>query len=418
MSDNATANATFDDRQTRDPATREAELFERLRLHLAATLPRTPALRDHLGDIDPNAVTDRTALSRLPILRKAALMARQQDDPPYGGFLPEGALPPRTFVSPGPIHEPQPLGADPYASARALHAAGFRPGDVVINCFGYHGTPGGFILDEGARALGCTVYPAGPGNTDATVVAMRALAARRPVHYVGTPDFLKVLLDRADGEDRPSSLIGRALVSGGALFPAMRDAYAKRGVSVLQCLATADVGVIAYETATGDGPDPGMVVSEDLIVEIVTPGTGDPVEPGEVGEIVVTPLDTIWPLVRFATGDMSRVLSDASTPRYTNMRIAGWMGRADQRTKVKGMFVDPAQVAKLRARFPDMTRARLVVMREGDTDAMVLRYQGGASASEVETAMREEFALGGQAERVDDIPADGIVIEDTRTYDT
>ena len=418
MTGNPAANANFDDRETRDPATREAELFERLRLHLATTLPRTPALREHLGAIDPNAITDRAALARLPVLRKNALMERQQADPPYGGFLPEGALPPRTFVSPGPIHEPQPLGADPYVSARALHAAGFRPGDTIANCFGYHGTPGGFILDEGARALGCTVYPAGPGNTDATVAALRALAAKSTVHYVGTPDFLKVLLDRIDGEDSPSTLISRALVSGGALFPAMREAYAKRGVSVLQCLATADVGVIAYETASDGALHPGMVVSEDLIVEIVTPGTGDPVESGEVGEIVVTPLDTIWPLVRFATGDMTRVLEGPLPSAHTNMRIAGWMGRADQRTKVKGMFVDPAQVAKLRTHFPAMTRARLVVTRENDGDAMVLRYSGEAEPSEVETAMREELALGGRAERVDDLPADGIVIEDTRTYDT
>ena len=403
----------YDAAETQAPERREANLFHRLRGHLRDILPRTPGLARHLGEVDPDSITDREALAALPVLRKPELMAMQAEHPPFGGFLPEGATPPRVFVSPGPIREPQPVDADPYASARALHAAGFRAGDTLVNCFGYHGTPGGFILDEGARALGCVVYPAGPGNTDALV---EALAAFRPVGYVGTPDFLKTVLDRAGEKGADLSSVDRALVSGGALFPSLREDYASRGVRVMQCYATADLGVIAYESASDGAVHPGMVVNEGMIVEIVVPGTGDPVAPGEVGEIVVTSLDPTWPLVRFATGDMSKLLDGASPCGRTNLRIAGWMGRADQRTKVKGMFVDPAQVARI-VRGLDLTRARLIVRREGDADAMTLRYVGSAEPSDVAAALREETGLGGKAERADELPADGVVIEDVRDYD-
>ena len=403
----------FDERETGDPAARESALFARLAAHLASVVPRTPLLREHLNGIDLAGVGNRAALAALPVLRKDALREQQERHPPFGGLLPEGTVPPRVFVSPGPIREPQGAGADPYRAARALHAAGFRPGDRVVNCFGYHGTPGGFILDEGARALGCSVFPAGPGNTDATVAAMRAFAF---THYCGTPDFLQSLLDRAEAENGEPLGVTHALVSGGALFPAMRDGYGARGVRVMQCLATADLGVIAHETASGNTIHPGMVVNEDVIVEIVTPGTGDPVEPGEVGEIVVTTLDPSWPLVRFATGDMTRELDGPAPSAHTNTRIAGWMGRADQRTKVRGMFVDPAQVAALRRRFPLIERARLVVTREGDADAMELRVVGDVDADEVTGAMREVFALRGTVRRVNELPADGVVIEDARDY--
>ena len=403
----------YDAAETQDPERREADLFRRLRGHLRDLLPRTSALRSQIGDVDAESLTDRAALAALPVLRKPELMAMQAERPPFGGMLPEGAMPPRVFVSPGPIYEPQPSGADPYASARALHAAGFRAGDTIANCFGYHATPGGFILDEGARALGCTVYPAGPGNTDALV---EALAAFRPVGYVGTPDFLKTVLDRADEKGADLSSITRALVSGGALFPNLREEYAERGVRVMQCYATADLGVIAYESEADGEIQPGMVLNEGLIAEIVTPGTGDPVAAGEVGEIVVTSLNPDWPLVRFGTGDMTKLLDGASACGRTNRRIAGWMGRADQRTKVKGMFVDPAQVARVVSRL-GLERARLVVARENDADAMVLCFVGDAEPQAVAAALREETGLGGAAERAEALPADGIVIEDARDYD-
>ena len=390
----------------------------RLGAHLAALAPRTPALARQLGVTDPARVTGRDALAALPVTRKPELMAMQADAPPYGGWLPDGAVSPRTFVSPGPVHEPQPTGADPYGAAAALRAAGFGAGDVVVNCFGYHGTPGGFILDEGLRALGATVFPAGPGNTDQTVATLGAL---RPVGYVGTPDFLKVLLDRAAEAGTDLSSITRALVSGGALFPSLRDGYAGRGVSVLQAYATADAGVIAHETMANGALDPGMAVSDRMVVEIVTPGTGDPVGEGEVGELVVTLLSETWPLLRFGTGDLTRWIA-APSPGGAPGRIAGWMGRADQRTKVKGMFVDPAQIARVVKAHPNVVRARLVVAREGEGDAMVLRVVGSGAGEKIDpgavaATLRAETGLRGAVEIVDALPADGIVIEDARDYD-
>lgn len=379
---------------------------------------RAPGWARHLGgaDLDVNDldVNGRDALARLPVLRKPDLMAMQAADPPFGGLLPEGATPPRLFVSPGPVNEVQLAGEDPYGARAALEAAGFRPGDALVNCFGYHGTPGGFILDTGAGALGCPVFPAGPGNTDATVAA---LAALRPRGYVGTPDFLAVLLDRGREAGADLSSIEIALVSGGALFPAMREDYAGRGVAVMQCYATADAGVIAHETRTNGELDPGMVVHDRLIAEIVTPGTGDPVEDGGVGELVVTLMDAHWPLVRFGTGDLTRWLVPPA-PGGAPARIAGWMGRADQRTKVKGMFVDPAQVARVAKAFPAVSRARLVVTREGGTDAMVLRVTGeGIDTDAVAERLRAETGLRGAVEVADALPADGTVVEDARDYD-
>ena len=385
------------------------ELGRRLR----DTVERAPGWAAHLEGSDLD-VTDRAALARLPVLRKPDLMAMQAARPPFGGLLPQGALPPRLFVSPGPVYEVQPAGEDPYGARAALEAAGFREGDALVNCFGYHATPGGFILDTGAAALGCAVFPAGPGNTDQTA---QALAMLRPRGYVGTPDFLKVLLDRASEAGPDLSSIEIALVSGGALFPSLRDEYAERGVRVMQCYATADAGVIAFETRTDDGLDPGMAVHERLIVEIVVPGTGDPVGEGEVGELVVTNPDRNWPLIRFGTGDLTR-WTETPSERGAG-RIAGWMGRADQRTKVKGMFVDPAQVARVAKAFAGVSRARLVVSREGDADAMTLRVVGeGVEADAVAERLRAETGLRGAVEVVDDLPADGIVVEDARDYET
>ena len=401
----------MDGRETRNAEAREADLFERLAPHLRQAVAAAPGLARHLEGCDLD-VTDRAALARLPVLRKSDLMAAQREDPPFGGFVDEAQLAgSRIFLSPGPIWEPQGQGEDPWQSARALHAAGFREGDRVLNALGYGPTPGGFILDAGARVLGCMVYPAGAGGTEGTVAAIGAL---RPDGYVGTPDYLKALLDRAREDGVDASSITKALVSGGALFPSMRTEYGERGVAVMQCYATADLGVIAYEV-DAEGAQ-GMVVSEDLIVEIVRPGTGEPVAPGEVGEVVVTTFSSVYPLVRFGTGDLSAEATGTFDDGHTNMRLKGWMGRADQRTKVKGMFVDPAQVAAI-VRRTGIAAARLVVTRDGDADAMELRYRGDAEATGVAEALRAETGLRGTARRVDDLPNDGKVIADERDYE-
>jgi phenylacetate-coenzyme A ligase PaaK-like adenylate-forming protein len=380
-----------------------------------------PGLAKWLDGIDPETIRDRTALASLPVLRKAELMELQAANPPFGGFANLAALKGgRVFQSPGPLWEPQGLGADPWASARAFHAAGIRAGDVVHNAFAYHMTPGGFILDEGARALGCMVFPAGTGNTDMQVDAAAAL---RPSVYCGTPDFLKVMLDRADETGKDLSSFRLGLVSAGALFPSLRAEYRQRGVNVLQCYATAEFGVIAYETAALDGaPYPGMVVNENLIVEIVRPGTGDPVPGGEVGELVVTNFNLAYPLVRLGTGDLSAVLPGQSPCGRTNTRIKGWMGRADQRTKVKGMFVDPKQIAELLRRHPEVGKARLVVTRDGERDAMALHVEpataGRPDAAAIEASLREITKMGGTVALVDrgSLPNDGKVISDERDY--
>ncbi|MBZ8132741.1 phenylacetate--CoA ligase family protein [Afifella sp. IM 167] len=413
----------FDILETRPREERERAFFARFVPFLTEALLAAPGLAEHLAGIEPTAVTDRAVLSRLPVLRKSRLMELQAKDPPFGGFVPKAALRgARVFMSPGPIWEPQGLDADPWHAARALHAAGFRPGDTVINCFGYQMTPGGFILDEGARALGCTVYPAGPGNTEAHAAAVAALKADG---YLGTPDFLKVILEKADGTGADVSSLKRALVSGGALFPSLREAYAARGISVMQAYATADVGVIAYEGRTADGEVcPGMIVDESVLVEIVRPGTGDPVPDGEVGEVVVTTLNPAYPLVRFATGDLSAVMPDTSPCGRTNMRLKGWLGRADQRTKVKGMFVDPVQIAELLKRRPEVAKARLVVLRENERDRMILMVEASRegdirSTEEIAAALTEITKLRGEVEEVapGSLPNDGKVISDERKYD-
>ena len=402
----------MDGREATEPQAREERLFARLREHLPEAAKAAPGLGRHLEGHDLGAVTNREALARLPVLRKADLMAAQGANPPFGGFVDEARLAgSRVFLSPGPIWEPQGEGADPWQAARALHAAGFRKGDRVLNALAYGPTPGGFILDAGARALGCTVFPAGAGGTQASVQAIEAL---RPQGYLGTPDYLKVLLDQAATDGVDASSLGKALVSGGALFPSMRADYRERGVAVMQCYATADLGVIAYETDP-EGAN-GMVVSEDLIVEIVRPGTGDPVPPGEVGEVVVTTFSRTYPLVRFGTGDLSAELEGEFDDGRTNMRLKGWMGRADQRTKVKGMFVDPAQVAAV-VRRAGMTGARLVVSREGTGDAMELRYTGESDEAAVAEALRAETGMKGTAVRVRELPNDGKVIADERDYE-
>ncbi|WP_425417043.1 phenylacetate--CoA ligase family protein [Oricola indica] len=408
----------FDELETRDSEVREQALFERLPHFLAAAVAVTPGWRKRLADVDLKAVSSRDALDALPVLRKPELMEAQAAEPPFGGFADPTTLDgSRVFMSPGPVWEPQPPGLDPWHGARAFHAAGIRKGDLVHNALSYHMTPGGFILDSGARALGARVFPAGVGNTEQQV---EAAAFLKPDAYAGTPDYLKVMLDKADETGHDLSSIRKALVSGGALFPSMRADYAERGVSVMQAYATADLGVIAYESMLDGQPLPGMIVSEDMIVEIVRPGTGEPVPAGEVGELVVTSFNAAYPLIRFGTGDLSAVLDERSPCGRTNMRIKGWMGRADQRTKVKGMFVDPKQVDAVVKSVPGIARARLVVDRAGDGDAMTLMVEAAPGASpDVEAlsnALIAHTKLKGAVEIASGLANDGKVIDDRRDY--
>jgi phenylacetate-CoA ligase len=401
----------YDALEIRAPAEREADLFARLPDILRKAMA-APAYAERLAGIDPAAITSRAALARLPVLRKSDLPALHKAAPPFGGFVagPAGSFG-RLFTSPGPIFEPEAMHADPWRGARALFAAGFRPGDVVLNTFSYHLTPGGFIFDSSARALGCAVIPAGPGNIDAQ---FELIAAYRPVGYSGTPDFLKILLDASAGRDVSS--IKRALVSGAAFPKSLQDEIKSRGVDAYQAFGTADLGLIAFETSARDG----MIVNEELIFEIVRPGTGDPVAEGEVGEIVVTSLDPDHPWIRLAVGDLTAALSGQSPCGRTNMRIKGWMGRADQTTKVKGMFVRPEQVAEISKRHPELGRLRLVVTRDGEADVMTLKAEAAASDAglrEAATAtLRAVTKLSGAVDLVPtgSLPNDGKVIADER----
>jgi phenylacetate-CoA ligase len=403
----------YDTLETRDPAAREADLFARLPDVLRKAMA-APAYATHLAGIDPAAVTGRAALARLPVLRKSALPALHKAAPPFGGLVAgaPGSFG-RLFTSPGPIFEPEPVHADPWRGARALFAAGFRPGDIVLNTFSYHLTPGGFIFDASARALGCAVIPAGPGNTE---TQYELIEAYRPVGYCGTPDFLKILLDGAASGGRDVSSIRRALVSGAAFPKSLQDEVKSRGVDAYQAFGTADLGIVAFETPARDG----MVVNEDLILEIVRPGTGDPVSEGDVGEIVVTSLDPHHPWIRLALGDLTAVLSGPSPCGRSNLRIRGWMGRADQTTKVKGMFVRPEQVAEIASRHPELGRLRLVVTREGETDIMTLSCECGSPGEALQQRLAETLRnvtkLGGTVDLVPmgSLPNDGKVIADER----
>jgi phenylacetate-CoA ligase len=403
----------YDTLETRNPAEREAELFSRLP-HLLRKAMAAPAYAERLQGIDPASVTSRAALARLPVLRKSDLPALHKASPPFGGLVsgPPGSFG-RLFTSPGPIFEPEPDHADPWRGARALFAAGFRRGDVVLNTFSYHLTPGGFIFDASARALGCAVIPAGPGNTEAQ---FELIEAYRPVGYSGTPDFLKILLDAADSAGRDVSSIKRALVSGAAFPKSLQDEIKSRGVDAYQAFGTADLGLIAFETSAREG----MVVNEDLILEIVRPGTGDPVAEGDVGEIVVTSLDLHHPWIRLALGDLTAALPGRSSCGRSNMRIKGWMGRADQTTKIKGMFVRPEQIAEIGKRHPELGRLRLVVTRAGETDVMTLKAEAANPDTKLQqtvtATLRGVTKLNGSVELVPigTLLNDGKVIADER----
>jgi len=399
--------------ETRSPEARAAALAAALPRAVAAALAGAPAMAAHLGAVDAAAVVDRAALARLPVLRKSELSAAQKAAPPYGGFATGRAADfDHAFQSPGPIYEPGRRGGDWWRIGRFLRACGIGRGDVVQNCFSYHLTPAGMMFESGAAAVGAAVIPAGTGQADLQAEAAAHLGATA---YAGTPDFLKVILDRADELGLRLGFT-RAAVSGGALFPALRAGYAERGIACLQCYATADLGLVAYESAGGEG----MIVDEGVVVEIVRPGTGDPVPEGEVGEVVVTTLNPDYPLIRFATGDLSAVAPGPSPCGRTNMRIRGWMGRADQTTKIKGMFVRPEQVAALVARHPEVRRARVVAERAGDADRMrVLVEAEAADPRALAESVQAVLRLRGEVEIVPpgSLPNDGKVIEDRRSYD-
>ncbi|MAX74584.1 MAG: AMP-dependent synthetase [Nioella sp.] len=401
----------FDKLETRSADQRAADMARALPEQIA----RAKALAGYatsLAGIDPASVTDRTALAALPVLRKSEIGKAQAGEAPLGGFAGPVSGFAHIFQSPGPIYEPGNIGDDWWRMGRFLHAAGVGKSDIVQNCFGYHLTPAGMIFESGARAVGATVLPAGTGQTELQARAAHDIGVTA---YAGTPDFLKVILDKADQMGLSLS-ITKAVVGGGALFPSLRQEYADRGIACLQSYATADLGNIAYESAAIEG----MIVDEGVIVEIVRPGTGDPVAEGEVGEVVVTTLNPDYPLIRFATGDLSAVMAGESPCGRTNMRIKGWMGRADQTTKIKGMFVRPEQVADLVARHPDLTRARIVAEREGEMDVMQVQLETEATdASVYEQSVLDTLKLRGRIEivPVGSLPNDGKVIEDRRSYD-
>src|SRR5579872_2449311 len=403
----------YDWKETRDHAMREADLFSQLPDVLSKAMT-APAYAEHLVGVDPAKIMSRAALATLPMLRKSDLPARHRGAPPFGGLTanPPGAFA-RLYTSPGPIFEPEPRHADPWRGARALFAAGFRPGDVMLNTFSYHITPGGFIFDTAARALGCAVIPAGPGNTDAQ---LELIEAYRPIGYCGTPDFLKILLDAAINAGRDLSSLKRAVVSGAEFPKSLQEEIKSRGIDAYQAFGTADLGLIAYDTSARDG----LVVNEDLILEIVKPGTGEPVSDGDVGEIVVTSLDADHPWIRLALGDLTAMLPGPSPCGRTNGRIKGWMGRADQTTKVKGMFVRPEQIAEIGKHHPELGRLRLVVRRDNEQDVMLLRCECAAPSEAlrdaIATSLRAVTKLNGGVELVapESLPNDGKVIADER----
>jgi phenylacetate-CoA ligase len=403
----------YDALETRDPAAREREQFAALPGAIARAMT-APGWAAHLKGINPSSVTSREALARLPVLRKSDIASLQNENPPFGGLnVTAPGKVRRLLMSPGPIFEPQGEGADWYGAARACYAAGFRAGDIVHNSFAYHLTPGGFILESGAHVVGCAVIPGGVGNTEQQ---LDAIAHYKPSAYVGTPDFLKILLDTADKAGKSAASIKRALVSGAALPASLREELGKRGVAVLQCYATAELGVIAYESAAREG----MIVNETVIIEIVRPGTGNPVALGEVGEVVVTSFNPDYPMIRLGTGDLSALLPGVSQCGRSNTRIKGWMGRADQTAKVKGMFVHPKQIAEVAARHPELKRLRLAVGREAEQDTMTLMAECSAPNAALEAAvaatLQSVTKLKGAVKLVapGTLPNDGKVIADER----
>jgi phenylacetate-CoA ligase len=406
----------YDKLETRDPELRERELFAALPNQIAHAKSRTSFFANVLREIDAKAVTSLSALARLPVIRKSELHQLQRENPPFGGLV---AVPPaklaKIFVSPGPIYDPEGRGSDFWRTARALFAAGFREGDIVQNCFSYHLTPAGSMFETGLMKLGCAVVPAGVGQTDIQAATMSCLGV---TGYVGTPSFLKLILGRAEALGNDVRFLRKALVSGEAFLAAQKQVFEAHGVHAYQAYGTADLGIIAYETSAREG----LVVDEGVIVEIVRPVTGDPVPEGEVGEVVVTTFNPDYPLIRFATGDLSAFLPGRSPCGRTNVRIRGWMGRADQTAKVRGMFVHPHQVAEVAKLFPAIRRACLRIDNPGGEDRLRLFCvldgdDSGALRDRIALAIREVMKLRSEVEFVapEALPNDGMVIEDART---
>lgn len=413
-------NKYYDDLETRTPEERAAALIQAVRVQVAHAQQNAPAYAEILANIDAVGIDSAAAIAALPVTRKSELLDLQRDTPPFGGLA---ATPGNTlthiFASPGPIYEPgSSHRSDFWRLARAMHCAGFRAGDVIHNTFSYHFTPAGMMMESAAHALGCAVIPAGVGQTE---LQLQTLADLKPTGYSGTPSFLKILLDKADESGTEISSLKYGLVSGEAYPPAFRTAFAERGINVLQCYATADLGLIAYETEAVEG----LVVDEGIYLEIVRPGTGDPVAEGEVGEVVVTSLNPHYPLIRFATGDLSAVLPGVSPCGRTNTRIKGWMGRADQTAKVRGMFIHPAQVDRVVKRHDEIIKARLVVDWQQESDQLTLQCEmaGGqadtAMAQAIAGSIRDFCKLRGEVEFVapGSLPNDGVVISDIRQYE-
>ena len=410
----------YDILETRSPDEREKALMHALPQQVAHAKANAPFFAGWLKDVDPAAVTSRVALARLPVLRKAMLGEVQKKSPPMGGLITVPMSRVRhVFMSPGPIFEIDTEEPDYFRGARAMFAAGFRPGDVIYNTFSYHLTPAGMMMESALRALGCAVVPGGVGNTE---LQLDAIAAIRPKGYVGTPSFLKILIEKAAELGKDISSLRHAFVGAEALPPSLRQMFVTAGMTCLQSYGTADLGTIAYESQAPGGGIEGMIVDEGVIVEIVRPGTGDPVPDGEVGEVVVTTFNQAYPLIRFGTGDMSAVLAGPSPCGRTNMRIKGWMGRADQRTKVRGMFVDPEQIAEISKKHPGLGRLRLVVDWVNQADVMTLKVETAQPSPGLEKAMTETIRtvckVGGKVEFAPpgSLPNDGKVIDDVRKY--
>jgi len=408
----------YDALETRDPEQRERELTAALPLQIAHAKANAPAFARLLKNVDPADVKDRRALADLPVTRKSELSDLQHGDPPFGGLaaVPLGSLA-RIFASPGPIYEPEGHRRDYWRLARALFAAGFRAGEIVHNTFSYHLTPAGSMLETGAHAIGCAVIPGGVGQTEQQV---RAIADLKPHGYTGTPSFLRILLAKGKELGADTGSLRKALLSGEAYTKPMREEFAAEGITAVQCYVTADIGLIAYESVGSGGE--GMILDENLIVEIVRPGTNTPVPPGEVGEVVVTTLTPEYPMIRFGTGDLSAFLEGHSPCGRTNHRIKGWMGRADQSAKIKGMFVHPPQIAEIVNRHKEIIRARLVVTRDAVTDIMTLKVEMGEPAENPATiaqTLQSVTKLRGSVDVVPQgsLPNDGKVIDDRRTYE-
>lgn len=402
----------FDELETRGADARAADLAQALP-HQIARAKGLAGYAQSFADVDPAQITSAADLASLPVLRKAELGKAQAANPPFGGFAAKSVSGfAHVFQSPGPIYEPGGVDRDWWRFGRVLHAAGIGAGDIVQNCFSYHLTPAGMLFENGARAVGAAVLPAGTGQTELQVTAARDIGVTA---YAGTPDYLKIILDKAD-EMGAALQITKATVGGGALFPSLRQEYADRGIRCLQSYGTADLGNIAFESDAMEG----MIVDEGVIVEIVTPGTGTPVAEGEVGEVVVTTLNPDYPLIRFATGDLSAVLPGQSPCGRTNMRIKGWMGRADQTAKIKGMFVRPEQVAALVERHDEIVKARVIATRQGEMDVMTVQVEAaGGNAADFSASVAQVLKLKGAVEIMapGSLPKDGLVIEDQRKYD-